>query len=72
MAGFLVACLTIFYGVNLYNLKKFRKVKKGLKYQAEVELPRGPLFVLAALGTFALFIESASYIILVFAGFQRF
>lgn len=71
VAGFLAACLTIFYGVNVYNLKKFHKVKKGLKYQAEVKLPRGPLFVLAALGTFALFIESASYIILVFVGFHK-
>lgn len=71
VAGFLAACLIIFYGVNLYNLEKFRRVKKGLKYQAEVKLPRGLLFVLAAFGTFVLFIESAIYIVLVFTGFQK-
>lgn len=71
VAGFLAACLIIFYGVNLYNLEKFRRVKKGLKYQAEVKLPRKLLFVSAAFGTFVLFIESALYIVLVFTGFPK-
>ena len=64
-------CLVIFYGVNLYNLKRFRKMKKGLMYKAELEFPKGLLFVLGALGTFALFLESALYIILVFTGFHK-
>ncbi|MBS7636575.1 isoprenylcysteine carboxylmethyltransferase family protein [Candidatus Bathyarchaeota archaeon] len=55
----------------MYNFEKFRKVKKKLKHQAEVEHPKGLLFVLAALGTFAFFIESASYIILVFTSFHK-
>jgi len=53
IASSLAVCLLIFYGLNLYNFKRFRRLKKGLKYKAEVELPQGPEFVLAALGTFA-------------------
>ncbi|MGC8999053.1 MAG: hypothetical protein ACP5JW_06655 [Candidatus Bathyarchaeia archaeon] len=71
VAGFLAACLIIFYGVNLYNIKKHRKLKEGLKYKAEVESPKCLLSVLAALGTFALFIESALYIVLVLTGFIK-
>ena len=72
VAGSLAVCLIIFYGVNLYNLKKYRKMKEGLKYKAEVESPRGPPFVFAALGTFAFYIESALYIVLVFTGSHKF
>jgi len=71
VAGSLAVCLIIFYGVNLYNLKKYRKMKEGLKYKAEVESPRGPPFVFAALGTFAFYIESALYIVLVFTGSHK-
>jgi len=71
VAGSLAVCLIIFYGLNLYNFKRFRRLKKGLKYKAEVELPRGPVFVLAALGTFAFFMISAFYVILVLAGFHK-
>ncbi|MEM2912468.1 MAG: isoprenylcysteine carboxylmethyltransferase family protein [Candidatus Bathyarchaeia archaeon] len=71
VAGFLAACLIIFYCVNLYNFEKFRRIKKGLKYEADVKLLRGLLFVLAAFGTFVLFIESALYIVLVFTGFSK-
>jgi len=71
VAGLLAVCLIIFYGLNLYNFKRFRRLKKGLKYKAEVELPRGPVFVLAALGTFAFFMISAFYVILVLAGFHK-
>lgn len=67
----MAVCLIIFYGLNLYNFKRFRRLKKGLKYKAEVELPRGPVFVLAALGTFAFFMISAFYVILVLAGFHK-
>lgn len=46
-------------------------MKKGLSYQAEVEPPRGLFFVFAMFGTFVFFMESALYIILVFAGFHK-
>jgi protein-S-isoprenylcysteine O-methyltransferase Ste14 len=71
IASSLAVCLLIFYGLNLYNFKRFRRLKKGLKYKAEVELPQGPEFVLAALGTFAFFMISAFYVILVLAGFHK-
>jgi protein-S-isoprenylcysteine O-methyltransferase Ste14 len=71
VAGSLAACLIIFYGLNLYNFKRFRRLKRGLKYKAEIELPRGPVFVLTTLGTFAFFMESAFYVILVLAGFHK-
>jgi Pyruvate/2-oxoacid:ferredoxin oxidoreductase gamma subunit len=30
IAGSLAVCLLIFYGLNLYNFKRFRRLKKGL------------------------------------------
>lgn len=68
IAVFLAFCLTIFFGINLYNLKKSSASKKGIKYKAEVERPSGLIFVLAALGTVNFFLEPALYIILVFTG----
>lgn len=68
---FLAVCLAVFYSANLYNLLKFRRRKKGVKYKAEVEVPHEPALALATLGTFALFSESAAYSILVFLGKQE-
>jgi protein-S-isoprenylcysteine O-methyltransferase Ste14 len=68
---FLTACLAVFYSANLYNLLKFRRRKKGVKYKAEVKVPHEPALALATLGTFALFSESAAYSILVFLGKQE-
>ena len=65
IAGFLIICLAIFYGVNLHNLRKYGKVKRGVKYRAEVEHPRGLIFALAAFGTILFFIESTLYPVLV-------
>jgi len=70
VAVFLAVCLAVFYNANLYNLLKFRRSKKGAEYSAEVEVSHKPVLVLAALGTFTLFIESASYSILVFLNLQ--
>lgn len=52
---FLTACLAVFYSANLYNLLKFRRRKKGVKYKAEVKVPHEPALALATLGTFAPF-----------------
>jgi protein-S-isoprenylcysteine O-methyltransferase Ste14 len=68
---FLAVCLAVFYSANLYNLLKFRRRKKGVKYKAEVKVPHEPALALATLGTFALFSESAAYSILVFLGKQE-
>lgn len=68
---FLTMCLAVFYSANLYNLLKFRRRKKGVKYKAEVKVPHEPALALATLGTFALFSESAAYSILVFLGKQE-
>lgn len=70
VAVFLASCLTIFFGVNLYNLAKSNRAKRNATFKAEVEMPHGPVFVLAALGTFVFFGESILYVILVLSGFQ--
>lgn len=68
VATFLVACLAIFVAANLYNMKKSSVSKKEVKYKAEVELPQGLIFVLAAFGTGIFFLETILYAFLVFAG----
>jgi protein-S-isoprenylcysteine O-methyltransferase Ste14 len=68
---FLAVCLAVFYSANLYNLLKFRRRKKGVKYKAEVKVPHEPALALATLGTLALFSESAAYSLLVFLGKQE-
>lgn len=65
---FLVVCLTIFFGTNLYNLKKFNGSKRRIKFNAEVERPSGLVFTLAAFGTGIFFLESVLFIILVVTG----
>jgi len=70
VAVLLALCLAVFYSANLYNLLEFRRSKKGAAYSAEVEVSHEPVLALAALGTFALFIESAAYSILVFLNLQ--
>jgi len=70
IAVFLTVCLLGFWSANLYNLKRHGASKKGVKYEAEVERPKGLIFVLSALGTVIFFLESFFYILLVFAGLQ--
>jgi protein-S-isoprenylcysteine O-methyltransferase Ste14 len=70
VAVLLAMCLVVFYSANLYNLLKFRRSKKGAEHSAEVEGSHEPVLALAALGTLALFIESAAYSILVFLNLQ--
>ncbi len=67
VATFLAVCLTIFVAVNLLNLAKHAG-SKSAGHRAEVELPRGLVLFLAALGTGVFFLESALYAVLVFGG----
>jgi protein-S-isoprenylcysteine O-methyltransferase Ste14 len=68
------ACLGLgllaFYGTSLHNLIRSRKAKKGVRYEAEVEMPRGLVFGLAAFGTLVFFVETAFYIVLVLSDVQ--
>ncbi len=68
IAVFLAFCLSIFFGMNLYNLKEPNISKREAKFKAEIERPSGLVFVLAALGTGIFFLETTAYIILVFTG----
>ena len=69
-AVFLALCLLAFFGFNLYNLAKHRRSKRTVTVKAEVEMPRGPIFVLAAFGTLVFFAESILYVPMVLLGFQ--
>ncbi|MEA2089812.1 MAG: hypothetical protein U9O89_03525 [Thermoproteota archaeon] len=68
IAGFLTICPTVFYGINLYNLKKFSAAKKSAKYKAEVEQLTDPIAIIVALGTIIFFLKSALYVLLAFLG----
>ena len=70
IAGFLSACLTIFFAVNVHSWLKSGKNRESAKYEAEVELPRNLALALSALGTGVLFLESVLYILLVNAGLE--
>ena len=70
IAVFLAFCLISFWSANLYNLKRHGTSKKGVKYKAEVERPKGFIFALSALGTVIFFLESFFYVLLVFADLQ--
>jgi protein-S-isoprenylcysteine O-methyltransferase Ste14 len=69
-AGFLSACLIIFFAVNVYSWLKAGKSWKDAKSEAEVELPHNLVLALAALGTGVFFVESASYVFFVTAGLE--
>lgn len=67
-ASVLAACLTVFVGVIVYNLKQSRPRHQEGGSKAEVDQPSGLVLVLAALGTGTLFLETVSYILLVSLG----
>lgn len=68
VAVFLVFWLGCFFSVNLYNVVKGQKLRKGEKVCAEVERPLGFIVGLAAFGTLVYFVEVFSYLFLVFTG----
>jgi len=69
-AVFLALCLLVFCSANVYNLRRYSASKRGVKYKAEVDRPKGLIFTLSALGTITFFLESFFYILLVFSGLQ--
>lgn len=70
IAVFLTLCLLSFWSANLYNLKRYSARRKRVKYEAEVERPKGLVFTLSALGTIIFFLGTSIYILLVFLGLQ--
>jgi len=68
VAVFLLFWLGCFFSVNLHNIVKGQKLRKGEKVCAEVERPLGSTIGLAAVGTLVYFAEVFSYLFLVFTG----
>jgi len=68
MAISLLSCLAFFVSVNLYNILVTHKRGGTVKSYAEVEHPSSPKVALAAIGTFAYFLEVSAYLFLVFTG----
>jgi len=70
VAYFLVACLTVFFSLNLFNLARTRRGRheKKVKVYAEVERPGGFFFTVAVFGTLLFFLESMAYPFLIFTG----
>jgi protein-S-isoprenylcysteine O-methyltransferase Ste14 len=65
MACFLLACLIVFFSINLHNVLIVHKHTDKTTSHAEVEHPSGLIFDLVALGTIVYFVEAASYPILI-------
>jgi protein-S-isoprenylcysteine O-methyltransferase Ste14 len=68
VAVFLLFWLWCFFSVNLHNIVKRQKLRKGEKVYAEVERPIVSTIGLAAVGTFVYFVEVFSYLFLTFSG----
>jgi len=66
IAVFLIVCLGGFSSVNLYNILKGQKLRRGEKIYAEIERPSSFIISLAALGTIVYFLEVLFYLFLVF------
>jgi protein-S-isoprenylcysteine O-methyltransferase Ste14 len=69
VAVFLLVWLGCFFSVNLYNILKVHKRKRGVKVYAEVERPVGFVVGLAAVGTIVYFLEVLAYLFLAFIGY---
>ena len=68
VAGFLVCCLTIHLGTNIWNLAKTRRPRQKPQLCSKAKPPQSPIFALAAIGTMLFWLESFLYPILVFTG----
>jgi len=68
VAVFLLGWLVCFFSVNLYNIAKGQKLRRGAKVYAEVERPADFAMNLAAFGTVVYFLEVLSHLFLVFTG----
>ena len=67
-AVLLIVCLGCFLSINLHNILKGQKLRRGEKIYAEVERPSGFTSSLAAVGTLVYFLEVFSYLFLAFTG----
>lgn len=71
IALFLSFCLAIFFVLNLFNIIRTVKTRRGeeAKVRAEVKRQRGFLLALAAFGTLFFFLVSVAYPFLILTGF---
>jgi len=68
IAVFLLVCVGCFFSVVLHNILRVHKLMRQVKAYAEVERPSDLVVGVAALGTFAYFLEVLVYLFLVFTG----
>jgi len=68
IAFFLLVCVGCFFSVVLHNILRVHKLTRQVKAYAEVERPSDFVVGVAALGTFAYFLEVLVYLFLVFTG----
>jgi len=68
IAAFLSVWLAVFFSVNLHNIMRFHRRKKGGRTYAEVERPFSLAIALAAVGTAAYFLLVLLFLILAFFG----
>ncbi|MCJ7573207.1 isoprenylcysteine carboxylmethyltransferase family protein [Candidatus Bathyarchaeota archaeon] len=66
---YLAILFVLFFGVNLHNVLKWRRVRKEKRAYAEVESPGGLFTTLAIVGTLSFFFEAVVYIVLTLLGF---
>jgi len=64
----LLACLAAFFSVNLHNIMRFHTGQKSGKSYAEVERPKDFMMLLAAFGTFVLFVATLLFVFFALAG----
>ncbi len=67
--NFILACLALFFAVNLYNLLRFGRSRANTMAYAEIRRPRSVMILLAAFGTLLFFVESLLFSLLSFVGF---
>ena len=67
VAVFLLACVIVFFSVNLHNIVRFRKRRGDAKAHAKVERPFGLAVALAAVGTMVYFAITLLFPFSVFA-----
>jgi protein-S-isoprenylcysteine O-methyltransferase Ste14 len=67
IACFLLACLTVFFSINLHNILVFHRSVDKTSPDSEADYPSGIIVDLAALGTIVYFVEATFYPLFVLA-----
>ena len=70
IAVFLLVCLGCFSIINLHNVLRFSRRRRGVKSYAEVDRPSGLSIILASFGTIVYFVEAFLYPLLFLLGFH--